>query len=264
MAFSCPQGFDVARLRAAVRETYERVAQDPHGEFHFHRGAEYAVRQLGYDRFELASLPALATDAFAGVGNPHRAGPIHEGETVLDHACGAGMDLLVAARRVGPRGRAIGVDMTSGMLARALAAAIAAGLDDRVEIREGVYEALPLETGSVDVVISNGVLNLAPDKRAVMREIARVLKPGGRLHLADVVVQRELTLAARSDPELWAACIAGALPEPELYLLAAEEGLVDGRIVERYAAFEGTSADRKVSRDLRVCGVTFFASKPAA
>jgi arsenite methyltransferase len=261
MALICPPHFDTARLGAAVRETYERVAADPHGDFHFHRGADYAVRTLGYDRAELALVPALSTDAFAGVGNPHRAGPLHEGETVLDHACGAGTDLLLAARRVGPHGRAIGVDMTRGMLDRARRAAELAGLDGRIACREGVYQALPVETASVDVVISNGVLNLAPDKREVMREIARVLKPGGRLHLADVVVQRELTLDARSNPELWAACIAGALPEPELAEACAEVGLMGGRVVAYYDAFAGTSADAKVSEDLRVKGVTFFAVK---
>lgn len=262
MALTCPQGFDVARLRMAVRDTYERVAREPRGDFHFHRGVDYAVSALRYDRDALLALPPLATEAFAGVGNPHRAGPIHEGDTVLDHACGAGTDLLLAARRVGAKGRAIGVDMTSGMLARARTAARLAGLGDRVAIYEGVYEALPVATSSVDVVISNGVLNLAPDKGAVMREIARVLRPGGRLLLADVVVQRELKLEARRDPELWAACIAGALPEPELIALSADVGLLGGRIVEHFDAFAGTTADRKVSGDLRVRAVGFYAEKP--
>lgn len=261
MAATCPENFDVARLRRRVNETYERVARDPNGDFHFHRGAEYAVKLLGYDRAELAAIPRTATDAFAGVGNPHRGGPVREGEIVLDHACGAGMDLLLAARRTGRLGRAIGVDMTRGMRERARRAAVEAGLADRVEIREGLYEALPVESASVDVVLSNGVVNLAPDKRAVFREIARVLRPGGRLLLADVVVQRELKLAVREDPDLWAACIAGALPEPELFELAAEAGLQDGRIVERYAAFSGTTAEDKVSKDLRVQGVAFVAFK---
>lgn len=264
MAYSCPQGFDVARLRRAIRDTYERVARDPHGDFHFHRGAEYAARVLGYDRAALESLPPIATDAFAGVGNPHRAGPIHAGEVVLDHACGAGTDLLLAALRVGPHGKAIGVDITPGMLERARAAAQAAGLERRVELREGAFEALPVSTESADVVISNGVLNLATDKLGVMREIARVLRPGGRLLLADVVVQRELTLDARSDPELWAACVAGALPETELEGVCREAGLTGTRIVERYDAFHGTTADAKLSRDLRVAAVTLFAEKPAS
>lgn len=261
MALHCPVGFDVARLRMRVMDTYESVARDPLGDFHFHRGLEYAVGHLGYDRDELLSLPRAATAAFAGVGNPHRAGAIRPGEVVLDHACGAGMDLLLAARRVGPKGRAIGVDMTAGMRARALRAAREASMAEWVDVREGVYEALPVESASVDVVISNGVVNLAPDKSAVFREIARVLRPGGRLMLADVVVMRELTLEARADPDLWAACIAGALRQDELVELAADVGLSGGRIVERYDAFAGTTAEVKVSDDLHVQGVTFFAER---
>ena len=262
MAANCPQGFDVARLRREVRATYDRLAEDPQGSFHFHRGIAYASDLLGYDRAELERLPRTATDAFAGVGNPLAAGPIHAGETVLDHACGAGMDLLLGALRAGPSGRAIGVDMTPGRRDRARRAAAEAGLADRVEIKEGVYEALPLADASVDVVLSNGVLNLAPDKERVLREIARVLRPGGRLLLADVVVQRELVLDVRRDPDLWAACVAGALPEAELPELVALAGLVGGHVVARYDCFRGTTAEAKVSRDLRVGAVAFFATKP--
>ncbi|MBX3249480.1 MAG: methyltransferase domain-containing protein [Myxococcales bacterium] len=263
MAACAPTGFDVHTLRDRVRETYDRVALDPSGDFHFHRGATYAASHLGYDADELATLPRVSTDRFAGVGNPIAIAPILPGEVVLDHACGAGMDLLLAARRVGPEGRAIGVDMTPGMRAKAREGALAAGLGGRVQILDGVYESLPLEDESVDVVISNGVLNLAPDKRVVLAEIVRVLRPGGRLQLADVIVQRELTLVARSNPELWAACIGGALPEAELLGFSAEAGLVDGRITARFDAFAGTSAEVKVSKDLRVQGVSFFARKPA-
>lgn len=262
MAASCPIGFDVDRLREQVLATYDRVARDPHGDFHFHRGPDYAAQYLRYDRAELALLPSSATERFAGVGNPHRIGPIQPGETVLDHACGAGMDLLLAARRVGPTGRAIGVDMTPAMREQARAAAIAAGLDEIVDVRAGVYESLPVEDASVDVVISNGVVNLAPDKTRVFQEIARVLKPGGRLYLADVVVQRELKLEARINPDLWAACIGGALPEPDLYGIAAAVGLAGARIIERFDCFRNTSAEAKVSKDLRVQGVNFYARKP--
>jgi len=205
MAITCPTGFDVARLRAGVSTVYERVADAPDGDFHFHRGPGYAARLLGYDADELASLPDGATRSFAGVGNPHRLGPIRAGETVMDVGCGAGTDLLLAARRVGPTGRAIGVDMTAAMRERARANAAEAGLDDVVEVRDGLAEALPADDASVDVVLSNGVLNLAVDKRRAFSEILRVLKPGGRMMLADVVVQRELSLGARSNPDLWAA-----------------------------------------------------------
>lgn len=263
MAATCPIDLDVDHLRRSVRDTYTRLARDPAGDFHFHRGPHYAVRLLGYDVAEIASLPASATAAFAGVGNPLAAGPILPGETVLDHACGAGMDLLLAARRVGPRGRAIGVDMTPAMVDRARVAARQARLDAIVDVRSGVYEALPVASASVDVVLSNGVLNLAPDKRRVFAEIARVLRHGGRLLLADVVVQRELTLDARRDANLWAACVAGALPESELTELAAEVGLERACVVDRYDCFRGTAAEAKVSRDLHVGAVSLFAQKPA-
>jgi SAM-dependent methyltransferase len=262
MATTAPSGFDVERLRNAICTTYERVAQDPHGLFHFHRGRSYAAKQLGYDAVELEALPRDATDRFAGVGNPLLIGPIHAGEVVLDHACGAGMDLLLAARRVGATGRAIGVDITTGMRHAAKSAVAEAGLVERVEIRAGSYEALPVDSASVDVVISNGVVNLSPDKPRVFSEIFRVLRPGGRLYLADVVVARELKPAARQNPELWAACIAGALREAELVELADSVGLADARTLTRFDCFAGTQAEHQSSRDLRVQGVNFFARRP--
>jgi len=205
MAKTCPVGFDVAKLRELIRAEYDRVGREPDGDFHFHRGAQYAASMLGYDAQQLATLPEESTGSFAGVGNPHRIGPIQPGETVLDIGCGAGMDLLLAARRTGPTGRVIGVDLTPAMIERAKRAAIKSGLWETIEIRRGMAEELPVENESVDVVISNGVLNLSADKTRSFAEIYRVLKPGSRLYLADVVVQRELSLAARSDVYLWAA-----------------------------------------------------------
>lgn len=262
MAATCPIGFDVDRLREQVRDTYDRVARSPDGDFHFHRGPKYAVEYLHYDETALAALPTQATARFAGVGNPHRIGPIAAGETVLDHACGAGTDLLLAARGVGREGRAIGIDMTPGMRTVATHAAREAGLGGIVEIRAGFFEALPVEDESIDVVISNGVVNLAPDKSQVFAEIVRVLRPGGRLYLADVVVKRELKLEVRNNPDLWAACIAGALPESELYDITAAVGLRDGHITERFDCFRNTSAETKVSQDLYVHAVNFYAQKP--
>jgi arsenite methyltransferase len=262
MAATCPIGFNTDYLREAVRTTYDRVARAPQGDFHFHRGPHYAHHYLHYDATELATLPEAATARFAGVGNPLRIGPVQAGETVLDHACGAGTDLLLAARRIGPTGRAIGIDMTDAMRDCARAAAELAGLHDRIEIAPGFMEALPVGDGRVDLVISNGVVNLAPDKHQVFREIFRVLKPGGRLYMADVVVARELTLDARENPDLWAACIAGAMVEDELADIAASCGLVDGRITEHFDCFRDTSAEGKVARDLKVHGVNFHARKP--
>lgn len=193
---------DTCRLRAEVAALYARVAADPKGDFHFHRGPDYAARILGYAPQELAALPSAATAAFAGVGNPHAIEPIQVGETVLDIGCGAGMDLLLAAKRVGPSGRILGVDMTPEMRERALASARAAGLTN-VEVRAGDAEALPVEDASIDVVISNGALNLAPNKRKTYSEIARVLRPGGRLLLADIAVEVTLDEDIRSDIDLW-------------------------------------------------------------
>lgn len=261
MAATCPMGFDVTRLREQVLATYDRVAREPNGQFHFHRGRDYACDYLGYERAELDTLPDECCDRFAGVGNPLRIGRIEPGQTVLDHACGAGMDLLLAARRVGPQGRAIGVDMTPGMRESAVAAARQAGLDGIVEICAGFFEYLPVEDASVDVVVSNGVVNLSPDKPQVFKEIHRVLRPGGRLFMADVVVQRELTLDARNNPDLWAACIAGALPEAELAELATATGFTECRVTERFDCFRNTSAEVKVAKDLHVRGVNFFARK---
>ena len=146
----------------------------------------------------------------------------------------------------------------------AASAAREAGLEAIVEVRAGMYEALPVDDETVDVVISNGVVNLAPDKVQVFREIARVLRPGGRLYLADVVVQRELKLEVRNNPDLWAACIGGALPEPELFEIATAVGLADAHITERFDCFRDTSAEAKVSKDLRVHAVNLFARKPRA
>lgn len=261
MAATCPIHFDVASLRESVRTLYSRVAAEPDADFHFHLGLEYAVSRLGYDASELAELPRIATERFAGVGNPLAMGPVKPGETVLDHACGAGMDLLLAARTVGSTGHAIGVDMTPAMREQATRAAELAGVAGHTRILPGLLEELPVEDASVDVVISNGVLNLSPDKRQALREVYRVLRPGGRLLLADVVVQRELKLVVRQDPELWAACIGGALPEAELFELVSAAGLQDGRIEARFQSFAGTSAEAKVARDLRLGSVNFSANK---
>jgi len=204
MALTCPIDLDTIRLRQEVRAMYSRVATDPGGDYHFHRGPDYAVGWLGYERAELDALPAESTASFAGVGNPHLIARIGAGERVLDIGSGAGTDLLLAARRVGPTGRAIGVDMTDAMIERARASAAAAGLSN-VDIRRGDAEHLPVDDASIDVVISNGVLNLTTDKGRAFAEIVRVLAPDGRLQLADIAVGSELSEGIRRDPDLWAS-----------------------------------------------------------
>ena len=181
---------------------YSRVATSPDGEFHFHRGPHYAATMLGYDAAELAALPSEVTSSFAGVGNPHAVNTIPAGATVVDIGCGAGTDLLLAARRTGPRGRAIGVDMTEAMRTRAMNGAAAAGLGN-VEVRNGDATRLPIEDRSVDVVISNGVLNLVPEKERAIAEIARILKPGGRVQIADIIIGEILPDSALRDIDLW-------------------------------------------------------------
>jgi len=202
MATSCPIDLDVDQLRREISFIYARVADDPTGDFHFHRGPAYAVSLLGYDAAELAAIPAASSASFAGVGNPHCVAAIEAGETVVDIGCGAGTDLLLAARRVGPRGKAIGVDLTPAMAERARAGARAMGFE-HVEVRVGDALELPVESGTIDVVISNGVINLTPDKDRAYAEAFRILKPGGRFQLADIVVANELSEKARSDIDLW-------------------------------------------------------------
>jgi SAM-dependent methyltransferase len=192
---------DVDLLREEIRRTYTDVSTDQQQEFIFPTGRAWA-RELGYPEPELARVPDATAESFAGVANHWTLGRIEPGSAVLDLGCGAGTDLLIAAQMTGPTGRAIGVDMTPAMLELAAASARAMGLAN-VELHEALIEALPLEDGSVDVVISNGVIDLVPDKDAVFDEIDRVLRPGGRLQLADVVIHHEVSEDARRRIDLW-------------------------------------------------------------
>jgi arsenite methyltransferase len=192
-------GLDTARLRNAIREEYSLVATEPSRSFHFHTGHPLA-RMLGYDDAWLEGVPEDSIVSFAGTGNPFSVGPLRPGQRVLDVGCGAGMDSLIAARMVGAEGHVIGVDMTEAMLEKARRSA--AGMTN-VEFHLGVAESLPVASESVNVVISNGVLNLTPDKLAALREMARVLVPGGRLQLGDILVDRPLSEKAKRDIDLW-------------------------------------------------------------
>jgi SAM-dependent methyltransferase len=192
---------DVEVLRAEIRKTYTDVSTATEREFIFPTGRAWA-QELGYPEPELSRVPDATVESFAGVANHWRLGRVEPGEVVLDLGCGAGTDLLIAAQMTGPKGRVIGVDMTAGMLERANTSAGAMGLAN-VELHEALIEALPVEDASVDVVISNGVLDLVPDKDAVLDEIDRVLRPGGRLQLADVVIRTELSEDARARIDLW-------------------------------------------------------------
>jgi arsenite methyltransferase len=192
---------DVDVLRAEIRTTYTDVATDTDRNFIFPTGRAWA-RELGYPEPELTSVPEATVAGYAGVANHWLLGRVEPGLVVLDLGCGAGTDLLIAAQMTGPEGRVIGVDMTPSMLAQARASAQEMGLAD-VELHEALIEELPIEDGSVDVVISNGVIDLVPDKDAVFDEIDRVLRPGGRLQFADVVIHHEVSEDARARIDLW-------------------------------------------------------------
>jgi SAM-dependent methyltransferase len=192
---------DISQLRRAIQDEYAAVANDPQRGFHFHTG-RYQARLVGYQESWLAGISESVIASFAGTGNPFQMGEIKPGEHVVDVGCGAGMDSLVAARMAGPEGQVVGIDMTQAMLAKALAGAVESGMGN-VQFREGFAEALPVPDGWADVVISNGVLNLMPDKGAALAEMARVLRPGGRLQIGDILVQSAVPEDAKADISLW-------------------------------------------------------------
>ena len=192
---------DVDVLRSEIRKTYTDVSTEQDQDFIFPTGRAWA-EELGYPEPELSRVPDGTVESFAGVANHWELGRLEGGQTVLDLGCGAGTDLLIAAQMVGPDGRVIGIDMTTSMLDRARESAAAMGLEN-VELHEGLIETLPLDDASVDVVISNGVIDLIVDKEAVFAEIDRVLKPGGRLQIADVVIHKEVSEDARKRIDLW-------------------------------------------------------------
>jgi SAM-dependent methyltransferase len=192
---------DLEALRLEVREKYREVAEDPTAGYHFHTGRAQAIR-LGYPSSPLDQLPEEACEAFAGVANPFYWGGPRTGERVVDLGSGAGMDTFLAALWVGPTGRVIGVDMTPEMLGRSRDLAAKLGLAN-VEFREGFIEKVPVDDGWADLVISNGVINLCPDKLGVYREVNRVLKPGGRMTIADICVEKPVPESALKDIDLW-------------------------------------------------------------
>lgn len=195
------QDLNINQLRSAIQSEYESVALKPEQGFHFHTGRKLA-KMLDYQDEWLDAVPERAIESFAGTGNPFSLGVLNTGETVVDVGSGAGIDSLIAARMVSPGGQVIGVDMTPVMLEKARQAAKDANLDN-VTFRQGYGEALPVEDDWADVIISNGVLNLMPDKTAGLQEMARVLKPEGRLQIGDILLEKEVSQQGKQDISLW-------------------------------------------------------------
>lgn len=189
-------------LKDEILKMYEEVAERPDGEFHFYHGREAAER-FGYDPELLDRAPEGAVASFAGVGNPHARSYLEAGQTVLDLGSGAGLDGIIAAWGVGPTGTVIGLDLNPAMCLRSQANAEISGT--QLECREGRMEDIPLDDDTVDVAISNGVINLSFQKRKVLRELFRVLKPGGRISIADIVSAKQLSQSIVNDPKLWAS-----------------------------------------------------------
>ncbi|MFQ5861312.1 MAG: methyltransferase domain-containing protein [Dehalococcoidia bacterium] len=192
---------EIETLRREVRKEYAEVASNPEKGFHFHTGWHLA-KMLGYPDSWVDALPASAVESFAGTGNPFALGEIRPGERVVDVGCGAGFDSLIAARLVGSTGRVVGVDMTPEMLSKARAAAAEVGRR-QVRFRDGLAESLPVADDWASVVISNGVVNLCPDKLAIFSEMYRVLKPGGRIQIGDILVQKAVPESAKGAIDLW-------------------------------------------------------------
>ncbi len=196
-----PVQVDANTLRKAIQDEYRKVAEDPGKGFHFHTG-RLLTKIVGYKDEWLKGVSESAIESFAGTGNPFAMGELASGERVVDIGSGGGIDSLVAARMVGPDGEVVGIDMTPAMLEKAHAAAAESGIDN-VEFREAYMEEIPVPDGWADVVISNGVLNLTPDKQKTLGEMFRVLRPGGRLQIGDILVKREVSEEAKRRIDLW-------------------------------------------------------------
>jgi ubiquinone/menaquinone biosynthesis C-methylase UbiE len=252
---------DTRELETKVKDMYRHVAEQPEGKYHFELGRPLAER-LGYPPDVLERIPDGASESFAGVGYFFDLADLSQGERVIDLGSGSGMDVFFAAEQVGRSGTVVGIDYTAEQLAKARGIA-AEDRYSQVDLREGRIEQLPAEDGSFDCVISNGVINLAPDKAAVFAEAVRVLKPGGRLAIADIISEQQMKESIVCDADLWASCIGGAA-QRDAYREAIEgAGL---RVVEiRDNPYEFISQRaRDASAKYGVKSVSVLAEKPAS
>lgn len=255
------RSLDTAALEDKVKAMYRAVALQPEGEFHFEMGRALAER-LGYDARALDAVPQDAIRSFAGVGHYFDLATLRLGDTVVDLGSGSGTDSFLAARAVGAAGRVIGIDMTPEQLDKARRLASGNGFAN-VEFRQAYVERTGLDAACCDAVISNGVINLAPDKSAVFREAARLLKPGGRLALADIVTEAQLPEGITCDATLWAACIGGAM-QLDAYVAAIEAAglrVLQQRDNPRYRFLSSNAT--KAAGKYGVKTIELLATKPA-
>jgi SAM-dependent methyltransferase len=257
-------GFTREKVIAAVQEMYTAVALTPERPFHFPVGRE-ACLKVGYPPALLDGLPEVALQSFAGVACPFRAEAIRPGDTVLDIGAGAGTDTLIAARLVGPAGRVFALDITPAMVRklRELAARLGIG---NVEVIEGNADEIPLPDATVDVVTSNGMLNLVPDKRKAVAEIFRVLRPGGRVQIADIVIRRPVTRDCATDPKLWAECVVGASIDEDYLEMFRDAGFEGVKVLRErdYFALSRSEETRDVARRFGAYAIELATRRGAA
>jgi arsenite methyltransferase len=225
----------------AVKMMYTSVATSPETGFHFPTGRP-ACEFVGYPAAELDAIPTTAVESFAGVGYPFAVDAIRQGDVVLDIGSGSGTDVLIASRRVGPGGRIYALDMTAAMREKLARNVERAGVTN-VEIIDANAEEIPLPDESVDVVTSNGVINLVPDKQKAFDEIHRVLRPGGRIQIADIILAQEPSAACRSKPELWAECVVGATLEDEYLDMLRKAGFQGVDVLNHLDYFSGSDSE---------------------
>lgn len=256
-------GFSKQRVTGAVQSMYAQVAAHPDAPFHFPVGRDLC-RAVGYPEELRSAVPPRVVDSFVGVGCPFHDGLIRPGDTVLDLGSGAGTDTFIASSLVGPTGSVWALDLTPAMLSRLRRAVRSAGLDNVAAV-QGDAEHLPLPDGSVDVVTSNGALNLVPDKRRTFREIFRVLRPEGRVQLADVVISRPVPMGGRSDPELWAQCVVGAAVDEDYLAWFREAGFTDVEVRREhdYFALSPSPETRRIASSLGARTVEVTLRRPA-
>ncbi len=249
------------RIFHAVQDMYTEVASFPAKTFHFPTG-RWACEYVGYQQKELEAIPKSAVESFAGVGYPFRANVIRPGDRVLDIGVGSGTDVLIAALKTGSTGKVYGLDITDSMLYKAKANIDKSGYTN-IYVLEGNAETISLEKESVDVVTSNGVLNLVPEKKAAFAEIFRVLKKGGRIQISDIALKNEISEKCRMNPELWADCIVGAVPEDQYVMMLREAGFRNVEIIQHFDYFE-RSPDESTKRTAKQYGaisITLTATK---